>query len=71
MIAMTLLSACGTAGSDHSACPPVVEYPAAVQERAAAEIEALSRESVIVGMMADYHAMRLQALACGTASYAR
>lgn len=71
VIAMTLLSACGTAGSDHSACPPVVEYPAAVQERAAAEIEALSRESVIVGMMADYHAMRLQALACGTASYAR
>ena len=42
MIAMTSLSACGTAGSDHVACPPVVEYPAALQERAAVEIEALS-----------------------------
>lgn len=67
MIAMTLLSACGTAGSDHAACPPVVEYPAELQERAAAEIEVLPRESVVAGMMADYHVMRQQARACGSA----
>ena len=62
---MALLSACVRDGSDHGACPPVVEYPAAVQERAAVEIEALSEESVMVGMMADYHVMRQQARACG------
>ncbi|MEO1961960.1 MAG: hypothetical protein ABGW82_13510, partial [Paracoccus sp. (in: a-proteobacteria)] len=55
VIAMTLLSACGTGSSDHAACPPVVDYPAAVQERAAVEIEAMPQESVIAGMMADYH----------------
>lgn len=64
MIAMTSLSACGTAGSDHGTCPPVVEYPAAVRERAAVEIEALPKDSVIVGIMADYHVLRQQARAC-------
>ena len=65
MIAMTLLSACGTGSSDHAACPPVVDYPAAVQERAAVEIEAMPQESVIAGMMADYHVLRQQVRACG------
>ena len=67
---MTLLSACATAGSDHNACPPVVEYPAAVQERAAAEIEAMPRESVVAGMLADYHVLRQQARACNNAGIA-
>ena len=71
VIAMSLLTGCGTGVSDHGACPPVVEYPAVVQERAAAEIEALPRESIIVGMLAEYHVMRQQARACGPASYAR
>lgn len=61
---MTLLSACATAGSDHSACPPVVDYPAAVQKRAAIEIKAMPQESVVVGMMADYHVMRQQVRGC-------
>lgn len=65
MIAMILLTGCGTAGSDHDACPPVVEYPAAVQERAAAEIEAMPWDSIVAGMMADYHVLRQQARACG------
>lgn len=66
---MTLLSACGTAGSDHGACPPVVQYPAAVQERAATEIEALPQESIIAEMMTDYHVLRRHARACeGAAS---
>ncbi|MFV0336076.1 MAG: hypothetical protein ACK5JR_18640 [Tropicimonas sp.] len=55
------------AGSDHGACPPVVEYPAAVQERAAAEIEALPWDSAVAGMMADYQVLRRQARTCGTA----
>ena len=61
---MILLTGCGTGSSDHAACPPVVKYPAAVQERAAAEVEALPQESVIAGMMADYHVLRQQARAC-------
>lgn len=69
MIAMTLLSACGTTGSDHGACPPVIKYPAAVQERAAVEIEALPQESAVVGMMADYHVLRQQVRACGAAEF--
>lgn len=64
MIAMTLLSACGTAGSDHSACPPVVAYSADEQRQAATEVDALPRESVVVWMMADYHVLRRQARAC-------
>ncbi len=64
VIVMSLLSGCGTAGSDHTACPPVVDYPAAAQERAAAEIEGLPKESVVVGMIADYHVLRQQARAC-------
>lgn len=62
---MTLLSACGTGSSDHGACPPVVDYPAAVEERAAVEIEEMPRESVVFGMMADYHVLRQQARGCG------
>ena len=64
VIAMTLLSACGTAGSDHGACPPVVDYPAAVQKRAAEELEAMPEDSAVAGMMADYHVLRRQARAC-------
>lgn len=67
VIAMTLLSACATAGSDRggAVCPPVVAYPAAVQERAAAEIEALPQDSAVATMMVDYHVLRQQARACG------
>lgn len=71
VIAMTSLSACGRGGSDHSACPPMIKYPAAVQERAAAEIEALPRESVVVGMLADYHVLRQQARACASTETGR
>lgn len=70
-IAMILLTGCGTGGSDHGACPPVVDYPAAVRERAAAEIDAMLPESVVVGMMADYHVLRQQARACGDVATGR
>ncbi len=66
VIAMTLLSACATGGSDRGSavCPPVVAYDQAVRERAAAEIEALPQDSAVAAMMADYHVLRQQALAC-------
>ncbi len=66
VIALTLLSACGTGGSDpgSAVCPPVVAYDQAVREQAAAETETLPQDSAIVAMMADYHVLRQQARAC-------
>ena len=62
---MLWLSACAMAGSDANVpCPPVVEYSAANQTRAAAEIEALPEGAVVVGMLSDYATLRDQALAC-------
>lgn len=59
-----LSSSCARAVSDHGACPPVVEYPAAVQQRPAAEVEALPVGAVIETMLVDYHVLRRQARAC-------
>lgn len=64
---MTLwLSACATAGSDARApCPPVVDYTAAEQARAAGEIEALPDGAVIIRKFGDHPVQRDQARACG------
>lgn len=52
-------------GSDTRApCPPVVEYSAADQMRAATEIEALPEGAVVIQMMSDYAVLRDQARAC-------
>ena len=65
LIAMLWLSACATGGSDTRApCPPVVEYTAADQARAADEVEALLEGAVVVRMLSDYAALRDQARAC-------
>jgi hypothetical protein len=65
MIAMLWLSACATVGSDARApCPPVVEYSAADQARAADEVEALAERTVIVQMLSDGAVLRDQARAC-------
>lgn len=64
MIAMLWLSGCATASSDNTPCPPVVEYSAADQARAAAEVEALPESAVLVRMMSDYAVLRDQARAC-------
>ena len=66
VIATSLLSACATGGSDPggAACPPVVGYDQAVQDRAAAELEALPEDAALVEMMADYAVMRAQARVC-------
>jgi hypothetical protein len=66
-IAGSLLAGCGTAGSDRpaaAACPPVVGYGAELQERAAAEVEALAEDSAVGELLSDYAVMRDQARAC-------
>lgn len=59
-----LSSGCARVVSDHAACPPVVAYPAAFQNRAAAEVGALPAGAAVEAMLADYHVMRRQARAC-------
>lgn len=62
---MLWLTGCAMAGSDARApCPPVVDYSAADQTRAADEVEALPEGAVIVRMLADYAVLRDQARAC-------
>lgn len=65
LIGMLWLSACAMGGSDTRApCPPVVEYSAADQSRAANEVEAVSEGAVIIRMLGDYAVLRDQARAC-------
>ena len=62
---MLWLTGCGMAGSESGApCPPVVDYTAADQRRAADEVEALPEGAVIVRMLGDYAVLRDQARAC-------
>ncbi|PKP67390.1 MAG: hypothetical protein CVT83_08570 [Alphaproteobacteria bacterium HGW-Alphaproteobacteria-5] len=64
-IAMLWLSACAMAGTDTWApCPPVVEYSAADQTRAAIEVAALPKGAVIIRMLGDHAVLRDQARAC-------
>ena len=65
MIVMLWLTGCATAGSETRAtCPPVVDYTAADQARAAAEVDSLPEGAVIVRMLGDYAVLRDQARAC-------
>ncbi|WP_457650360.1 hypothetical protein [Profundibacter sp.] len=66
MIVRSLLSACATVSSERvtGVCPPVVEYDAGFQERAAEEVQALPEGSAIVELLSDYAVMREQAQAC-------
>jgi len=48
-----------------SSCPPVVNYSAAEQSRAAAEVGALPEGAMIARMLSDYAVLRDQARACG------
>ena len=67
-LATSLLSGCATDGSDRGGaiCSPVVAYDQAARDRAAAELEALPDDAVLVGMMADYAVMRAQARVCAS-----
>jgi hypothetical protein len=65
-IVTSLLSACATVSSEQvtGVCPPVVEYDAGFQARAAEEVQALPEGSAIVEMLSDYAVMREQARGC-------
>ena len=65
LIATLWLTGCAMGGSDTRApCPPVVEYSASDQVRAAEEVEALPEGAVVVAMLSDYAVLRDQARAC-------
>lgn len=65
LIVMLWLTGCAMGGSDtRSPCPPVVEYSAADQVRAAEEVGALAEGTVVVAMLSDYAVLRAQARAC-------
>lgn len=65
MIAMLWLTGCAMGGSDTRApCPPVVEYTAADQARAADEVVALPEDAMVVRMLGDYAVLRDQARTC-------
>jgi len=66
VIVTSLLSACATVSSERvvGVCPPVVEYDAEFQTRAAEEVQALPEGSAIVKMLSDYAVMREQAQGC-------
>ena len=65
-IGMSFFSACATVSSERAVgvCPPVVEYDAGFQARAAAEVKTLPDGSVVVEMLSDYAVMREQARVC-------
>ncbi len=65
LIAMLWLTGCAMGGSEvRTPCPPVVDYTATDQARAANEVEALPESTVIVRMLGDYAVLRDQARAC-------
>jgi hypothetical protein len=55
------LAACTTTVSS---CPPIRYYPPAFQDRAAAELAALPRESALAEMVADYKQLRDRVRLC-------
>ena len=64
---MIFLTGCATGVSDRpgQVCPSVVEYTARDLASAAAEVDALPEEAVVVRMLSDFAVMRDQARACG------
>ena len=67
VIGASWLTGCATAGFETggvAACPPVVEYSRAEQQRAADEIDTLPEGAVIVGWLSDYAVLRDQVHAC-------
>ncbi|PWC81237.1 hypothetical protein [Azospirillum sp. TSH64] len=47
-----------------SNCPPVVEYPSVIEERAANELDLLPPGSAIEELLADYYTLRAMVRAC-------
>ena len=65
-IVTSLLTACATVSSERvtGVCPPVVEYNAGFQARAAEEVLLLPDGSIVVEMLSDYAVMQEQAQVC-------
>ena len=62
---MLWLIGCGMGGSEAQApCPPVIEYSAVEQARAAEEVDGLPESTMVVQMLSDYVVLRDQARAC-------
>ncbi len=62
---MLWLTGCATVGSSGlTPCPPVVEYSATDQARAAEEVDALPESAMVVRMLSDYAVLRDQARVC-------
>lgn len=58
-----LLNACGTTGSETvylNRCPPLAQYSAEQQARAADELEDLGTEAALMTFMKDYGLLREQ-----------
>lgn|GEM_PF-463006 len=65
LTAMLWLTGCVTAGSEtRTPCPPVVDYTAADQARAADVVDSLPEGAVIVRMLSDYAVLRDQSRVC-------
>ena len=66
MIVTSLLGACTTVSSERitGVCPPVAEYDAELQSRAAEEVQALPEGSAVIVMLSDYAVMREQLRVC-------
>jgi len=65
MIVMLWLTGCAMGGSEAAVpCPPVVDYTATEQVRAADEIDDLPEGATIIRMLGDYAVLRDQARAC-------
>lgn len=64
VLAMVSLTACATGNSDTATCAAVVEYDKAMQEAAAAALEALPEGSPLTPLMGDYAALRAELRAC-------
>ena len=65
-LALALLSGCATAGSNVSpvACPELVAYSPAFQDRLADEVATLPAGAALITAMVDYGALRDQVRAC-------
>ena len=65
LIVMLWLTGCAMADFDAQVpCPPIVDYTAVDQAKAADEVKSLPESAVIVRMLSDYAVLREQARLC-------
>ena len=64
VLGIAALWSAGCASAVSSACPPLVEYPPALTERLALEIESMGDTMVTPEIITDYLVLREQVRAC-------